>query len=47
MDSALHPGRVFHQRINPFNYNFNYRTLSVLINLDELEVINRLLFFFS
>lgn len=45
MDSTLHPGRVFHQRINPINYNFKYRTLSVLINLDELEVINKLPFF--
>lgn len=45
MDSTLHPGIVFHQRINPINYNFKYRTLSVLINLDELEVINKLPFF--
>lgn len=45
MDSTLHPGRVFHQRVNPINYNFNYKTLSILINLDELEVINKLTFF--
>ena len=45
MHSTLHLGRVFHQRIKPINYNFNYRTFSVLINLDELEVINKLLFF--
>jgi DUF1365 family protein len=45
MDSTVHPGRVFHQRINPIKYNFNYKTLSVLINLNELEVINKLFFF--
>ena len=45
MQSTLQPGSVFHQRIFPFNHKFSYKTLSALIDLDELENINKLFFF--
>ena len=45
MNSTLQPGSVFHQRLFPYNHKFTYKTLSLLIDLDELENINKLLFF--
>ncbi len=44
MESTLQPGRVFHHRLSPINYKFDYKTLSILINLNELKIINRLFF---
>jgi len=45
MQSTLQPGSVFHQRIFPFSHKFSYKTLSILIDLDELKNINKLFFF--
>ena len=45
MQSSLQPGSVFHNRIFPYNYQFKYKILSILINLDELNNINKLFLF--
>ena len=45
MQSTLQLGRVFHKRIFPHSYQFEYKTLSILINLDELSNINKLFLF--
>jgi DUF1365 family protein len=45
MQSTLQPGSVFHQRIFPYNYKFAYKTLFALIDLDKLEIINKLTLF--
>ena len=45
MQSSLQIGSVFHNRIFPYNHHFNYKTLSILINLDELNNINKLFLF--
>jgi DUF1365 family protein len=45
MESTLHPGYVFHERVFPYNHKFKYKTLSILINLDELDIINKLSLF--
>jgi DUF1365 family protein len=45
MQSSLQLGSVFHKRIFPYNHQFNYKTLSILINLDELNNINKLFLF--
>jgi DUF1365 family protein len=45
MNSTLQPGSVFHQRVFPYNHKFSYKSLSALIDLDELENINKLYFF--
>lgn len=45
MKSSLQPGSVFHKRIYPYNHKFKYKTVSALINLDELDIINKLFLF--
>lgn len=45
MKSSLQPGSVFHKRIFPYNHQFKYKTVSALINLDELDIINKLFLF--
>ncbi len=45
MQSSLQLGSVFHNRIFPYNHQFNYKTLSILINLEELNNINKLFLF--
>ena len=45
MKSSLQPGSVFHKRIYPYNHQFKYKTVSALINLDELDNINKLFLF--
>lgn len=45
MKSSLQPGSVFHKRIYPYNHQFKYKTVSALINLDELDIINKLFLF--
>ena len=45
MQSSLQLGSVFHNRIFPYNHQFKYKTLSILINLDEINNINKLLLF--
>ena len=45
MQSSLQLGSVFHNRIFPYNHRFKYKTLSILINLNELNNINKLFLF--
>jgi uncharacterized protein len=45
MQSSLQLGSVFHNRIFPYNHQFKYKTLSILINLDEINNINKLFLF--
>ena len=45
MQSSLQLGSVFHNRVFPYNHQFNYKTLSILINLEELNNINKLFLF--
>ena len=45
MESSLQLGSVFHKRIFPYNHQFKYKTLSALINLEELNSINNLFLF--
>lgn len=45
MQSSLQLGSVFHRRIFPYTHQFKYKTLSILINLEELNNINKLFLF--
>ncbi len=45
MQISLQLGSVFHNRIFPYNNQFKYKTLSILINLEELNNINKLFLF--
>jgi DUF1365 family protein len=45
MQSSLQLASVFHKRIFPYSHHFKYKTLSVLINLEELNKINKLFLF--
>ena len=45
MQSSLQLGSVFHKRIFPYSHQFKYKTLSALINLEELNNINNLFLF--
>ncbi|WP_337268225.1 DUF1365 domain-containing protein [Oryzifoliimicrobium ureilyticus] len=47
LNSALMTGHVTHARLKPKQHNLAYRIYSLLIDLDELEVLNRRLRFFS
>lgn len=39
--AALYVGDVMHARLKPVGHRFNYRVMSLLIDLDRLEVANR------
>lgn len=43
--SALYEGHVMHHRFRPATHRFIYRVFSCLIDLDELERLNKLRFF--
>lgn len=45
--SALYTGKVVHRRLNPSGRPFTYRVFSVLLDLDELEAVNRSFRLFS
>jgi uncharacterized protein len=45
--SALYVGAVTHLRLRPRRHNFRYRIHSLLLDLDELETLNRKLHLFS
>ena len=45
--SALYPGDVTHHRLRPREHRLAYRVWSMLIDLDELDEIDRRLRFFS
>jgi len=39
--AALYVGKVMHARLKPFVHRFNYRVMSLLIDLDRLETADR------
>lgn len=45
--SALYVGRVGHTRLRPFRHSFEYRMYTMLIDLDELELLGQRLRLFS
>lgn len=45
--SALYLGEVVHQRLKPRRHRLAYRVFSLLIDLDELQELDRRLWFFS
>lgn len=45
--SALYRGRVMHQRLRPMRHRLAYRVFSMLIDIDELETLDRRLRWFS
>ncbi len=46
-NSALYLGEVVHQRLKPHRHRLAYRVFSLLVDLDELNVLDRQLWFFS
>jgi DUF1365 family protein len=40
--AVLYPGDVMHARLKPFGHRFNYRVMSLLIDLDRLHEAGRL-----
>ncbi|MEK9955014.1 MAG: DUF1365 family protein, partial [Pelagibacteraceae bacterium] len=47
MQSKIYTGFVTHRRFKPIKHFFSYKTFSILIDLDELELINKDLSFIS
>ncbi len=47
MQSCLYECRVMHHRFVPKEHKFNYRIFLVALDLDEIELCNKKLFFFS
>lgn len=45
--SGLYPGHVIHHRLRPRDHRLGYRIWSMLIDLDELDELDRRLRFFS
>ena len=45
--SGLYPGKVMHARLQPFRHAFTYRVFSLLLDLDELDGLDRRLRLFS
>ena len=45
--SALYVGRVSHERLRPKRHRLVYRVFSLLVDLDELEMLNQRFRFFS
>ena len=45
--SALYVGRVSHKRLRPRRHRLDYRVFSLLVDLDELETLDRRLRLFS
>lgn len=41
MKSAIYVGKVNHRRKEPFQHRLRYRTYSLLVDLDELETVDR------
>lgn len=46
-NSALYFGRVMHRRLKPVAHRLEYRVFSMLVDLDELDVLDARLKFFS
>jgi DUF1365 family protein len=39
---TLYPGKVMHQRLNPFGHRFSYSVFSLLVDIDRLAELGRL-----
>ena len=39
---TLYPGKVMHQRLNPFGHRFSYTVFSLLVDIDRLDELARL-----
>lgn len=47
MNSALYAGRVVHARLRPKRHRLSYRVFSLLLDLDEIDVLSRRLKLFA
>ena len=47
MNSCIYNGTVKHQRFKPIKHSLNYRTFSVLLDLDEIENLTKNISIFS
>jgi len=47
MNSCIYNGIVKHQRFKPIEHSLNYKTFSILIDLDEIESLSRNISIFS
>lgn len=45
--SCLYQGRVMHHRLRPVRHRFTYRVFSLLLDLDELDAVDRRLWLLS
>ena len=41
MNSCIYNGAVFHSRFKPVKHHLNYKTFSLFIDLDEIEILDR------
>ena len=47
MNSCIYNGTVKHQRLKPIEHSLNYRTFSILLDLDEIENLAKSISIFS
>ena len=47
INSAIYNGQVIHKRFKPKVHYFKYKVFSLLIDLSELEILDRKVNFFS
>ena len=47
MTSSIYNGNVIHKRFAPKTYHFKYSVFSLLIDLSELDYLNKKINFFS
>ena len=47
MNSCIYNGTVKHQRFKPIKHSLNYKTFSLLIDLDEIENLTKNISIFS
>lgn len=38
---TLYPGKVMHQRLNPFGHRFSYSVFSLLVDIDRLDALSQ------
>ena len=47
INSAIYNGQVIHKRFKPKVHHFKYKVFSLLIDLSELEILDKKVNFFS
>ncbi|MDC0352672.1 DUF1365 family protein, partial [Candidatus Pelagibacter sp.] len=47
INSAIYNGQVIHKRFKPKVHHFKYKVFSLLIDLSELEILDKNVNFFS